>query len=91
MLRNAHQRHFRFAFRFPLSIDFPSNYSFHVRKIEAQTVLMAFVDVLQVCGIVEFKDDQWNQIGYLSKGRYYHSSLSVADQTIIVGGYAPGG
>ena len=41
--------------------------------------------------VAEFKDDQWNQLGSLNKGRYAHGSLSVGDQTIIVGGDAESG
>ena len=41
--------------------------------------------------VAEFKEDQWSQLGSLNKGRLEHGSLSVGDQTIIIGGYASGG
>ena len=36
--------------------------------------------------VAEFKDNQWRQIASLNKGRFIHGSLSVGDQTIIIGG-----
>ena len=41
--------------------------------------------------VAEFKDNQWRQLDNLNKGRHYHGSLSVGDQTIIIGGYAESG
>ena len=41
--------------------------------------------------VAEFKDNQWRQLDNLNKGRYHHGSLSVGDQTIIIGGYAESG
>ena len=41
--------------------------------------------------VAEFKDDQWSQLASLNKGRYWHGSLSVGDQTIIIGGYTESG
>ena len=36
--------------------------------------------------VAEFKNNQWNKLASLNKGRAYHGSLSVVDQTIIIGG-----
>ena len=41
--------------------------------------------------IAEFKDNQWRQLDNLNKGRDYHGSLSIGDQTIIIGGVAESG
>ena len=41
--------------------------------------------------VAEFKDHQWSQFGNLNKGRHYHGSLTVGDQTIIIGGWAESG
>ena len=41
--------------------------------------------------VAEFKDNQWRQLDNLNKGRSFHGSLSVGDQTIIIGGYAGSG
>ena len=38
--------------------------------------------------VAEFKDNRWRQLGNLNKGRHRHGSLSVGDQTIIIGGNA---
>ena len=37
--------------------------------------------------VAEFKDNQWRQLDNLNRPRMFHASLSVGDQTIIVGGY----
>ena len=41
--------------------------------------------------VAEFKEGQWSQLASLNKGRYHHGSLSVGDQTIIIGGFAESG
>ena len=41
--------------------------------------------------VAEFKDNQWRQLDNLNKGRDYHGSLSIGDQTIIIGGVAESG
>ena len=38
--------------------------------------------------VAEFKNDQWTQLDDLNKGRYYHGSITVGTQTMIVGGYS---
>ena len=40
--------------------------------------------------IAEFKNDQWRKIGDLTQGRHVHSSISVGQQTMIVGGQTTG-
>ena len=37
--------------------------------------------------VAEFKDNKWRRLDDLYKGRRLHGSLSVGDQTIIIGGY----
>ena len=40
--------------------------------------------------IAEFKNDQWRQLGNpLSLGRRYHGSITVGDQTMVIGGTRP--
>ena len=41
--------------------------------------------------IAEFRNNQWRQVGSLKKGRYGHGSISLGDQTMIIGGYASSG
>ena len=38
--------------------------------------------------IAEYKDNAWRQLGTLTKGRYYHGSISLGDETMIIGGYS---
>ena len=37
--------------------------------------------------VAEFRNDQWNQLDDLNKGRNYHGSITVGTRTMIVGGY----
>ena len=37
--------------------------------------------------VVQYKDDVWTKVGELNQRRLYHSSISINDQTMIVGGY----
>ena len=41
--------------------------------------------------IAEFKDNKWRRYGSLNNGRTFHGSLSVNDQTFIIGGNAKSG
>ena len=38
--------------------------------------------------IAEFKNDQWTQLDDLNTGRYYHGSITIGTQTMIIGGYS---
>ena len=38
--------------------------------------------------IAEYKNDAWRQLGTLTKGRNLHGSISLGDETMIVGGYS---
>ena len=41
--------------------------------------------------IAEFRENQWRNLGSLTKGRYYHGSITVGKETMIIGGYASDG
>ena len=38
--------------------------------------------------IAEFKNETWRQLDDLNTGRYYHGSITLGSQTMIIGGYA---
>ena len=38
--------------------------------------------------IAEFRDNKWRNLGSLTKGRYYHGSITVGQETMIIGGYS---
>ena len=38
--------------------------------------------------IAEFKNDAWKQLETLAKDRYRHNSISLGDETMIIGGYS---
>ena len=38
--------------------------------------------------IAEFRNNQWRNLGSLTKGRYYHGSITVGQETMIIGGYS---
>ena len=37
--------------------------------------------------IAEFRNNQWRNLGSLTKGRYYHGSITIGQETMIIGGY----
>ena len=37
--------------------------------------------------VAEFRDDKWTQLDDLNKRRYDHGSITIGDQTMIVGGF----
>ena len=41
--------------------------------------------------VAEFRNDQWGKLGSLSKGRIYHGSITVDQETMIIGGYSSDG
>ena len=36
--------------------------------------------------VAEFRNDQWAQLEDLIEGRYWHGSITVGTQTMVVGG-----
>ena len=36
--------------------------------------------------IAQFRNNQWRKLGSLNKGRYYHGSITVGQETMIIGG-----
>ena len=38
--------------------------------------------------IAEFKDGSWRQMGTLKKGRYFHGSIKLGNDVMIIGGAA---
>ena len=38
--------------------------------------------------IAEFRDNQWRNLGSLTKGRRYHGSITIGQETMIIGGYS---
>ena len=41
--------------------------------------------------IAEFKNDRWQNVGDLIQGRHRHGSISIGQQTMILGGYSRNG
>ena len=41
--------------------------------------------------IAQFKNDVWSQFGTLAKGRYYHGSISLGNEFMVIGGYSSDG
>ena len=40
--------------------------------------------------IAEFKKDSWRRLGTLAKGRFNHESITLNDETMVIGGYTVG-
>ena len=38
--------------------------------------------------IAEFKDGSWRQSGTLAKGRYYHGSIELGNDVMVIGGWS---
>ena len=38
--------------------------------------------------IAEFKDGSWRQSGTLAEGRYYHGSIALENDVMVIGGYS---
>ena len=41
--------------------------------------------------IAEFRDNQWRELGSLTNPRAYHGSITVGQETMIIGGLAMAG
>ena len=41
--------------------------------------------------IAEFKNENWRQVGILSKGRNYHGSILLDSEFMVIGGYSSDG
>ena len=38
--------------------------------------------------IAEFKNNSWRQMGTLAKRRHLHGSITLNDETMVIGGYS---
>ena len=38
--------------------------------------------------IAEFRNNQWRNLGSLTKGRGFHGSITIGQETMIVGGWS---
>ena len=38
--------------------------------------------------IAEFRNNQWRKLGSLNKGRRFHGSITVEQETMIIGGWS---
>ena len=38
--------------------------------------------------VAEFRNNQWKKLNSLTRGRAYHGSITVGQETMIIGGYA---
>ena len=41
--------------------------------------------------IAEFKNDSWRRMGTLAKGRFYHGSIQLGDEFMVIGGWSSDG
>ena len=41
--------------------------------------------------IAEFRNNQWLNLGSLAQGRHYHGSITIDQETMIIGGYTQDG
>ena len=37
--------------------------------------------------VAEFRNNQWRNLGSLTRGRYAHGSITIGQETMIIGGY----
>ena len=37
--------------------------------------------------VAQFKNDQWQKLSNLQRGRHSHGSIKIADQIVIIGGF----
>ena len=58
---------------------------------EAAYIISGYQDSFYSPTIAELKNDQWRKLGDLTQGRIYHGSISIAQRTMVVGGYTQSG
>ena len=66
-------------------------YSYSTASTDDAAFIIGGWDTDAVDTIVEFRNNQWRNLGSLSKGRYYHGSITIGQDTMIVGGYSSDG
>ena len=68
---------------------FSKIYGYSTASTDDAAFIIGGYDVYET--IAEFRNNQWRKLGSLTKGRYYHGSITVGQGTMIIGGYASGG
>ena len=66
--------------------NFSKIYAYSTASTDDAAFIIGGYDVYET--IAEFRNNQWRNLGSLTKGRYYHGSITVAQETMIIGGYS---
>ena len=64
-------------------------YGYSTASTDVAAFIIGGVDVYDT--IAEFRNNQWRILGFLTKGRRYHGSITVGQETMIIGGYTRDG
>ena len=54
---------------------------------QAAYIIGGYTDTASINIIAEFRNNQWSNIGSLTRARDHHGSITVGDLTMVIGGY----
>ena len=72
--------------KFNLTLRYVSYYSTASTSEAAYIIGGEYTKDVKADIIAEFKNNAWRQLGTLTKGRYGHASISLGDETMVIGG-----
>ena len=66
-------------------------YGYSTASTDDAAYIIGGHDVYNTCidTIAEFRNNQWRNLGSLTRGRYGHGSITIGQETMIIGGDTP--
>ena len=64
-------------------------YGYSTTSTDDAAFIIGGIDVYNA--VAEFRNNQWRKIGSLTKGRVYHGSIKVGQETMVIGGNSSDG
>ena len=66
---------------------FSKIFGYSTASTDDAAIIIGGVDVFNT--IAEFRNNQWRELGKLTEGRSSHGSITVEQETMIIGGTTP--
>ena len=70
---------------------FSKIYAYSTASTDDAAFMIGGWATITVGTIAEFRNNQWRSLGSLTKGRDYHGSITIGQDTMIVGGFSSDG
>ena len=78
--------HRKLKFSYEYQIVFRSIYAYSIASTSESAYIIGGGYTQEI--IAEYKNDNWRQFGTLVKGRYWHGSIALGNEFMVIGGFS---